>query len=660
MEGQHNFDSTDLVQVNNVHNLTLKGQGQWPVAGAEETVMQSTVIINCTRGRGGFIFDTGYGITIEGLTITNCGQLLPANGVILFANVSKLFFSKNSIQFMSGYGLMVKDCDQVTVTNCSYYHSVVCLTDDYYSGGGILISYNLHSQDSYSLEVTNSNMTKCCSSLYGGGIELHNSATSSVLVSIVLCNLVFFHNQAGRGGGFSARLQGSGKVFLEIQNSLFFNCSADQYAGGAWLESTNTLSTTIRNTKFVENVNVFSSEFFYLYRNEFNLSSILLLNSQAGMSVIDNCIFSNNTGGRSVILLYQADCQVINSIISDNSMTGITAIESNIEFHGHNFIENNRYTEGAGITLTSQDTITVLGELHMINNSANNHGGTILVFPHQQFFVFRKCTFNFNGYSTNSIFFSGNKAKNGGADIYGATMTDCNRSKFGYFVHHVGHPNETSWYFNSPLIEHFHFNNTDRLSSMSSDPIMVCFCNNNNLPDCSDRTPRHIQTYPGQEINTTIATVGYYGGTSPGFVHVNAQGAKLVRYYGQKETTNCFQLHILLQNTSSTTALVDIKVEGGLQNWGLLLIVDILELECPIGFVAVGQQQCKCVRLLNDNNVQCNVSLEPYKFLRSGNSWFAYINNTQQCVTGTTSCPFGYCNQSNVLFNIMAHQIVSV
>ena len=191
LEGQHNFDSTDLVQVNNVHNLTLKGQGQWPVAGAEETVMQSTVIINCTRGRGGFIFDTGYGITIEGLTITNCGQLLPANGVILFANVSKLFFSKNSIQFMSGYGLMVKDCDQVTVTNCSYYHSVVCLTDDYYSGGGILISYNLHSQDSYSLEVTNSNMTKCCSSLYGGGIELHNSATSSVLVSIVLCNLVF-------------------------------------------------------------------------------------------------------------------------------------------------------------------------------------------------------------------------------------------------------------------------------------------------------------------------------------------------------------------------------------------------------------------------------------------------------------------------------------
>ena len=50
-------DREDRVHVKNVHKLTVKGQGEWPVAGAEETVMQSTVIINCTRGRGGFNFD---------------------------------------------------------------------------------------------------------------------------------------------------------------------------------------------------------------------------------------------------------------------------------------------------------------------------------------------------------------------------------------------------------------------------------------------------------------------------------------------------------------------------------------------------------------------------------------------------------------------------
>ena len=152
-------------------------------------------------------------------------------------------------------------------------------------------------------------------------------------------------------------------------------------------------------------------------------------------------------------------------------------------------------------------------------------------------------------------------------------------------------------------MKHFHFSNTDRLSSMSSDPIMVCFCNTtSNLPDCSDRT-HHMQTYPGLEINTSIATVGYYGGTSPGVVLVSAQHATLVRYYGQNETTNCFQLHILLQNTSSTTALVDIRVNGGLQGWGVSIGVDILE--CPIGFTQISGQ-CHCEHFLDTSNVQCN------------------------------------------------------
>ena len=342
-------------------------------------------------------------------------------------------------------------------------------------------------------------------------------------------------------------------------------------------------------------------------------------------------------------------------------MTGITAIKCHVQFYGRNVIQNNRYTEGAGIILSLPGAIAVQGELYLLNNTAEYRGGAILVIPLPKFSALHTnnamvnipCSLNFRGNA--SIFFSDNKAGKGGDDMYGATLIDCKVKQI--FEPHVGQQNETSRYFYSPLIKYLHINSTKRLSSITSDPIMVCFCNiSSNLPDCSDRTPRHIQTYPGLEINTTIATVGYYGGTSPGVVQVGAQHVKLVHFYGQKETINCFQLHILLQNTSSTTALVDIKVEGGLKDWGLSLTVDMLE--CPIGFVAVDQtsglQQCQCVQLLTHYNVQCNVSLEPYKFLRSGNSWFAYNNNTQQCVTGTTSCPFGYCNQSNVSFEILA------
>ena len=105
LEGEHSFDREDPVHVSNVHNLTLKGQGQWPVAGAEETVMQSTVIINCTRGRGHFYFSTCHNITVEGLTVVNCGGLNHA--VFYFSTVQNIFFYKNSIQHMTGHNVLI-------------------------------------------------------------------------------------------------------------------------------------------------------------------------------------------------------------------------------------------------------------------------------------------------------------------------------------------------------------------------------------------------------------------------------------------------------------------------------------------------------------------------------------------------------------------------
>ena len=60
--------------------------------------------------------------------------------------------------------------------------------------------------------------------------------------------------------------------------------------------------------------------------------------------------------------------------------------------------------------------------------------------------------------------------------------------------------------------------------------------------------------------------------------------------------------------------------------------------------------QCHCEHFMDTSNVQCNLSATPFKLLRSGNSWFAYNNNTQ-CITGTTNGPFNYCNRS---FDIMA------
>ena len=121
------------------------------------------------------------------------------------------------------------------------------------------------------------------------------------------------------------------------------------------------------------------------------------------ISRINNSTFFNNSGGRSIITLYRASSfDIVNCSISDNNMTGITIIESNIRISGHNVIQNNRYKEGAGITLSLPGTITVQDELYLLNNTADDHGGAILVLPpqktknlHDRGEIIDNCTLNF-------------------------------------------------------------------------------------------------------------------------------------------------------------------------------------------------------------------------------------------------------------------------
>ena len=752
LEGQHSFDREYLVYVSNVHNLTLKGQGQWPVAGPEETVMQSTVIINCTKERGGFYFNTSDSITVEGLTIVNCGGV-DNQVAILFDNVKTLLFYRNSIQHMTGYGLEVRNCGNVTVSDCSYYHSASCnFTNEFLElGGGLFIQYNELSNMIYTLELSHSNMTKCCSYNIGGGIHIKTESRFG-RIRLLFSDLILLNNYGfDSGGGLGVCMRGEGNVTFDIDHCLFANGSATKTrhtdtsiidGGGAigiliavpttitiqhskfeensspsageiscslrQNASLSILNSTIINTKTYSTVGVFmimdTSAHIELntmrirlsnlsssiscgiclalydsnalpaivnptatpsiqiencqFENCHNFSAIVEL-SDVPKTEIKNCTFSKNTNGQSVIKVSGGNYNITikSSIISDNNMTGLTIISSSVILTGRNVIQNNRGSYGAGIMLSEPAYIVVHGELLMSNNTADKQGGAIYVNePLLTDYTMHPCSIYFVNNSS-SVMLSGNRAREGGSDMYGVKLMGCENYIINKHLHkqsvqhiqHEGLPNETSWYFDTPLRKYLKFSHTDRLSSLSSDPNMVCFCNTNNATDCSDRT-HQIQSYPGLEISTSIATVGYYGGTSPGDVIITAQNATLARHYGQNKTINCFQLHILLQNTSSTTALVDIRVDGGLPGWNVSLAVEILE--CPLGFIQTSGE-CHCEPFLDANSVQCNVSLTPFKFARSGNGWFGHINNTQ-CVTGTTNCPFDYCNQSKLSFDIMA------
>ena len=109
LSGEHHLDRQETVVVAGVDNLILKRQGDW-VPGPEETVMQSTaiiIIINCTRERGGFSFINSLSVTMQGVTLINCGTdspfQIPIDNVmnktaIFLMNIRSFKFYQNSIQ----------------------------------------------------------------------------------------------------------------------------------------------------------------------------------------------------------------------------------------------------------------------------------------------------------------------------------------------------------------------------------------------------------------------------------------------------------------------------------------------------------------------------------------------------------------------------------
>ena len=158
LEGEHRLNREEIVSVSKVDNLTLRGEGQW-VAGSEETVMQSTAIIHCSKAKGGFFFTNSFIITIRTLTFKNCGgyHILPSSYIhqyhpaaIAFDIISDLILVHISVLNSAGAGLVATDCHKVQLHNSSFAYNRR-------DSGAIVIYTSAHGAE---LTVSHSNFTR--------------------------------------------------------------------------------------------------------------------------------------------------------------------------------------------------------------------------------------------------------------------------------------------------------------------------------------------------------------------------------------------------------------------------------------------------------------------------------------------------------------------
>ena len=227
----------------------------------------------------------------------------------------------------------------------------------------------------------------------------------------------------------------------------------------------------------------------------------------------------------AVITVFYSTVNLSGCTFMGNRISAIRAHKSQLILSGELTFSNNSAYTGTAFILVEDSTLIVEENCraYFINNRATNTGGVFTISNHRQVHydcqvyipkIFRKeCI-----YTTSTCFlrtqtqkdinkhfiFANNSAGKGGDIVYGGHIAygiNDNKNCMDTF-NAISNISETS------------------LSLISSDPLRVCLCNENGLPDCmllNDPAPHYI--YPGQTISISAVVVGQGWGTVAGSVY---------------------------------------------------------------------------------------------------------------------------------------------
>ena len=245
LEGTHLLDREGPIKISQVTGLTLIGRGQW-VRGPEATIMESTAVIYCTNGSGGFSFIDSSQIAINNLSFIDCGALhSDVNNdfysTILFTNVSSLSLDTVSIQNSSGHGLVTRNCLPVNIYCLSIAYSnidrksniVQC--NKFVNGSNLMIMYsNTKLYHNGQFRVRNSNFTDGC----GTGSVIFQSMNSQ-LIDLLFEKIEIVQTLQNSGDGIVILSNGS-SVDLHLSDSTIkrrIKNSTKNLARGLWVKT---------------------------------------------------------------------------------------------------------------------------------------------------------------------------------------------------------------------------------------------------------------------------------------------------------------------------------------------------------------------------------------------------------------------------------------
>ena len=650
------------------------------------------------------------------------------SAAIVLESVWNLNMSSVRVLSSNGWGLLGEPVNGISLIKHSVFdggHSVISHRHyGNYGGGNVHFSFDIYTFPNTLLTIEHTNITNGhniptkFNSAYGSGMHIYIKTANDITIrldsvyfsgnigrhggnvavsytttkngtwpsSITFVNCQFLNGSAEMGGGvfmvLSGKIEGSvynqNYTVLKISKSQIADNTARKVGAGVYVQlHEDPQLSTLAMVEFSEcvfdnNSNLNSYESFSHGGAAFNLINFIVPGCvphhlpQYSVS-FNSCKFTRNRGraimedsvGSGTIFVEENAHMVLNDcLIEDNNGTGIIAVHSNIVLEGSITIRNNHAYNGGGFVMCANSILFLNSVTILIEHChADNFGGAIYTeFECSQ--ASPPCFFQTSN-STNVtkplIHLYNNTATRAGTAIYGGTVDYC------YAFGPYNKTNKTTFF---DEVFDIHPASDNDLSTVSSNPIRVCFCTNS-VPACDDTWRQSEEPmYPGGLLSVSVVVVGQRNGTVPGLVEaviVNDDEKKSqVDHF--INTTNCTTVnYTILSDNDILPQYVELKFYIGNADFKNSIInavivpkLNVTIVSCPYGFsTSPTSHKCDCSSWVNGLQATCNITMK--SIYRSVNSswWIGELQTgNMSAAIYSTFCPFDYCVRKDIHLQI--------
>ena len=622
---------------------------------------------------------------------------------------------------LSFTGMVEFKIDSLAFTSCSRLKYVIILPDSFPPPVYValhlqstqyaeLVNCSFHDNNGTALVVDNTNITLsgntefaynrvCGDSVVGGGVGALSSNLTFTGNTTFLENGAIFEQCPFNGfliGGGAILTLNSTVLSLSGTNN-FINNSAD--GGGAIFASENTVLNLSGTNNFINNLADSGGTGGAIYATD---NTVLSFNGTSNF--INN---SANSGGA----IYASDNTVLSfngtsNLINNSAPSGGAIFSSDttaLRFSGTSNFINNSALVGGVIFASTNITLTFNGTIYFTNNghygegervnTVNGHtagGGGVYIGPKSTFSIlpnttvywennhaslggaiyvedvipasyctslgpYVPCFFQLPGQTLSNgidvqLVFKNNSADVAGSVLYGGAIDNCKLT-----------PGLDSYSSGEVFNMLVHIEDDSTTSSISSDPLFICLCENN-LSNCNTswlNFPRTV--YPGETFQVSVVAVGQRDGTVPSTVRSSIEqefhpGNLPDSQHLQQTNSTCTKLNYTVSSLSQTVN-IELDAEGNPCSDPDTLFISVnLHQFCPPGFnISESEKEKLCVcepRLANYTNT-CTIINGVGNITRKSDRqfWVGYDNRSQSDkLILHPLCPYSYCVNDEVTF----------